>query len=326
RWTGDRDGFDAITLAQDVDAAIGRDRIVRGEHDTRHRLAQVFLLEDGVDAISPQQAVAQLEHDDVGLLLGELGEHGARQRRAYLARGRHDAEVSEYERVARTGILEGKDVAAQGNTRRLECIDDQAAMPHARDDGRGGRGLAGFHAGACERHDGYAVRHELRFRIELAVTNARRHADTLAEIRKIQHAADHAAVEGFALVGIHRVAHTEHAADVEHLQDVAGLHALGHVARIAEQRLAMAECAGNDVALAHLGHASAGQLERVVGGLVGQDLDDHDHTFLGGNVVGGDTHLVTQATGLRHRCNLVDDYRTHLTYLQHGHGTCPSTK
>src|SRR6185436_17925875 len=163
-------------------------------------------------------------------------------------------------------------------------------------------------------------------RIELAVTDARRHADTLAEIREIQHAADHAAVEGFALVGIHRVAHTEHAADVEHLQDVAGLHALGHVARIAEQRLAMAERAGNDVALAHLGHASAGELERVVGGLVGQDLDDHDHTFLGGNVVGGDTHLVTQATGLRHRCNLVDDYRTHLTYLQHGHGTCPSTK
>ena len=111
---------------------------------------------------------------------------------------------------------------------------------------------------------------------------------------KVQHHAEHAAVERLALVGIHRVADAEHAADVQHLDDVAGLHGFGHVARIAEQRLAMAERADHDVALAHLGHAAAGELERVVRGLVVEHLDDHDHAFLGGDV-GGDAHFVRQA-------------------------------
>ena len=86
---------------------------------------------------------------------------------------------------------------------------------------------------------------------------------------------------GLPLSGFTESHDAEHAADVEHLDDVAGLHALGHVARVAEQRLAMAERARNDVALADLGHAAAGELERVVGGLVGEDLHDHDHAFLG---------------------------------------------
>ena len=64
---------------------------------------------------------------------------------------------------------------------------------------------------------------------------------------------------------------------------------------VAEQRLAMAERADNDVALADLGHAAAGELERVVRGLVGEDLHDHDHAFLGRNVVGGDAHFVAEA-------------------------------
>ena len=127
----------------------------------------------------------------------------------------------------------------------------------------------------------------------------------------MQHAADHAAVERLALVGVHRVDHAEHAADVQHLDDVAGLHALGHVTRIAEQRLAMAERARDDVALADLGHAAARELERVVGGLVGQDLHDHDHAFLGRNVLGGDAHFIAEAAGLRDRSDLVDDYCTH---------------
>ena len=132
---------------------------------------------------------------------------------------------------------------------------------------------------------------------------------------------------GLPLSGLTESHDAEHAADVEHLDDVAGLHALGHVARIAEQRLAMAERARNDVALADLGHAAAGELERVVGGLVGEDFHDHDHAFLGGNVVGGDAHLVAQAAGLGDRSNLVDDYCSHLavpiTFLPHAHGTCP---
>ncbi len=121
-------------------------------------------------------------------------------------------------------------------------------MTHAADDGAGRRGLAGFHAGASESDDGHALRVQLRLRIELRLADARRHADALAQVRERQRHADHAAVERLALVGIHRVAHAEHAADVEHLHDVARLHARRNVARVAEQRLAMAQRAHDHVA------------------------------------------------------------------------------
>src|SRR5205814_7544337 len=70
------------------------------------------------------------------------------------------------------------------------------------------------------------------------------------------------AVERLALLRVDGVAHPEHAADVEHLDDVPGLQRRGHVTGVAEQRLAVAERAGDHVALAELGHAAAGQLER----------------------------------------------------------------
>ena len=45
------------------------------------RAADVGALEDRIDAVGAEDAVAELEHDDVGLAGGELGEHGARERR-----------------------------------------------------------------------------------------------------------------------------------------------------------------------------------------------------------------------------------------------------
>ena len=47
----------------------------------------------------------------------------------------------------------------------------------------------------------------------------------------------------------------------------------------------MAERADDDVALGDLGHAAAGQLERVVRRLVVEDLDDQHDAFLARNVV-----------------------------------------
>ena len=81
-----------------------------------------------------------------------------------------------------------------------------------------------------------------------------------------------------------------------------------HVARVAEQRLAMAERADDDVALADLRHAAAGQLERVVGRLVVEHLDDHDHAFLGGDVVGEMRTSCDRPHGLRDRGDLVDHH------------------
>ena len=48
----------------------------------------------------------------------------------------------------------------------------------------------------------------------------------------MQHCAQHPAVEGFALVRGCRIAHTHDPADVEHLNHVAGLELLGHVADV----------------------------------------------------------------------------------------------
>ena len=43
------------------------------------RISAAF--EDRIDAVGAEDAVAELEHDDVGLAGGELGQHGARERR-----------------------------------------------------------------------------------------------------------------------------------------------------------------------------------------------------------------------------------------------------
>jgi hypothetical protein len=125
-----------------------------------------------------------------------------------------------------------------------------------------------------------------------------------------QHAAQHPAVKRLALVGVGRIAHAEHAADVQHLDDVAGLHALRYMSRVAEQGLAMTERADDHIALAHLGHAATGEFQRVVVGLVGQHFDDHDHAFLGRNIR-RDAHFARQAAGLSDGGNLVDDDTSH---------------
>src|ERR1700677_3540295 len=80
----------------------------------------------------------------------------------------------------------------------------------------------------------------------------------------------------------------------------------------------MTECAHDDVAARDLGHPPAGELERVVGGLVVQDLDHDDHALLAGNL-GGDTDLVREAQGLRDRRDLVHDHAAHGAH--HGRAT-----
>src|ERR1700744_65650 len=98
-------------------------------------------------------------------------------------------------------------------------------VSHACDHGACGSGLSRFHARTRERNDRHATSVELRLEIEALVPNSRRHADALTEIREMQDTAQHTAVERPALVRIHRVADPEHTADVEHLDDVAGLDA-----------------------------------------------------------------------------------------------------
>src|SRR5882757_404143 len=142
------------------------------------------------------------------------------------------------------------------------------------------------------------------------------HADALAEIGEGQYRPQHFAVERLTLVGRRGVADAEDAADIQHLNHVAGFEGLGNVARVAEQGLAVAQCADHHIPARHLRHAAACQLQCVVARLVVEDLDHHHHPLLAGDVR-GDPNLVRQAAGLRHRGDFIDDHRAHAA-----HGSC----
>ena len=62
---GHRHRLDAVALAQHAHAAPGRHRIVGGEHHGGERGAELLVGEDRVDAVGAEQAVAQLDHDHV---------------------------------------------------------------------------------------------------------------------------------------------------------------------------------------------------------------------------------------------------------------------
>src|SRR5262249_19774133 len=149
-----------------------------------------------------------------------------------------------------TGVLHREDVAPQRDAGRLERIDREPAMAHASDHGTGGGGLAGFHAGAGERNYRHTSHIELRSGIEGLEADAGRDADALTEVGKVERDPEHAAVERATLLRIDGVAHSEHAADVEQLDDIPWPEPLGHVARVAEQRAAVPKGSRDHIALA----------------------------------------------------------------------------
>src|SRR5579859_2717576 len=122
-------------------------------------------------------------------------------------------------------------------------------MAHAADDRACGGRLTGLHAGSGESNHGNPAGIQLRILVKAFMADSSGHADALAQVGEVQYDTEYATVERLALVRVHRVTDTQHAADVQHLDDVAGLYLLRDVSRIAEQGLAMAERADHDVAL-----------------------------------------------------------------------------
>src|SRR5262245_31399341 len=74
----------------------------------------------------------------------------------------------------------------------------------------------------------------------------------------------------------------------------------------------MAERAGHDVPLLHASEATRRKLELVVGVLVGEHAHRDDDTLLAGDVV-RDADLALQSTTSRHRRDLVEKDRPHLS-------------
>ena len=93
-------------------------------------------------------------------------------------------------------------------------------MTEAAHDGARGRRLARVHAGARDRDHGDAVSLEREVEAQRFRRDARRHADALAEIWEIEHAAQHLAVERLAVRRIDRIANADHAAEIQELHDV----------------------------------------------------------------------------------------------------------
>ena len=91
-------------------------------------------LQDRFHSVSSEQAVAELEHDHVGIAPRHFGEHGAGERGTAVRRGGHDAEIGEDHGAPRARILESQNVPPQGDARGLEGIDGEASVAHARDD------------------------------------------------------------------------------------------------------------------------------------------------------------------------------------------------
>ncbi len=191
-------------------------------------------------------------------------------------------------------------------------------MPQPADDRAGGRRLAGIHAGPGKRNDRHTARIQRDVRIERPVARARRDADALRQIRKVKHRAQHFAVERRADFRVRRITDAQHAADVEDLHDGTDFQGFRQVTRVAEQGLAVAQCADDDVALVDGGHAAAHELELVVARLVVQHARGEQHAFLAGNLR-GHPQLVSQLRMLRDRGNLVDEHGAHRV-----HGASPA--
>ena len=129
--------------------------------------------------------------------------------------------------------------------------------------------LPGVHAGARERDHGYAVDVTARRCRQRPCAMCAGTPNALAEVRKIEHDAEHVAVERLAVRGIDRVADPDHSAEVQEAAACRRARARRQVPRIAEQRLAVPERTRDDVAAASpASHAAARQLQRVVGGFV----------------------------------------------------------
>ena len=77
------------------------------------------------------------------------------------------------------------------------------------------------------------------------------------------------------------------------------------MARIAEQRLAMAERADDDVAFLDLGHTAARELDRVVARLVVEHLDGDQHALFARDV-GAHANLLAEIRLNGNRRDLVD--------------------
>src|SRR5688572_1382573 len=313
--------LDAELLAQQLRAAPRADGIVRAEHHRRDLSDDLLVAQDRLDAVSAEQTVAELEHDRVGLLVRQLVQQRARQRRRVPRGRRADAEVRKHRDVARARVLHRQDIAAQRDARGLERVDDQAVVAEAADDRARGRGLARVHTGAGDRDDGHAVRVERHVELQRLGGDARRHADALPQVREVEHAAQDLAAEWVAVRRIDGVADADDAAQVQKLHGIAGRKLRRQVARVAEQRLAVPERADDDVALFDFGHAAARQLDRVVARLVVEHLDGDQYAFLARNVR-AHANLLAEIRLNGDRRDFVYEYRAHLTALRPGCGTC----
>ena len=229
------------------------------------------VVEDRVDAVGAEHAVAELEHDDVGLAGWRAWSASCARAGPFVARRGHDAEVGEDRDAARAGVLHREDVAAQRDARRLAGDDVQPACDALT--------IARTPPPSCprsctSRRARRPARRACRASPPWSSAPCRRaparrcapRGTGSAAPRRAPRRRTAAPKSGFT------VSQTPSTPPMLRMWITSpGRDLLGHVARVAEQRLPVAERAGDDVAgLPTLREAARWQLERVVGALRGE--------------------------------------------------------
>ena len=165
----------------------------------------------------------EFQNNDVGLLLGESREQGARRLRPLFS------VVVTMPKSEKIIVSEAPASSIASTSRRsdtpvaLHAATWKPQMPQPAHDGAGGGRLARIHAGARECDHGNARVSICGSSQEHLAARPRRYTDAFAEVQEAQDGAEYLAVERRTDVRIRGVADAEHAANIQDLDRVARL-------------------------------------------------------------------------------------------------------
>ena len=176
----------------------------------------LLVAQDRLDAVGAEQAVAELEDNRVGFLSPR-----ARSSSERVSAGAFFDVVAQMPKSENIAMWRAPESSMAKMSRRsatpvdLNASTTRPLWRKRLDDRARSGGLAGVHASARDGDDGHAMRVERHVELQRLGRDARRHADALAQVRKVEHAAQDLAVERLAVRRIDRVADADHAAEVQ---------------------------------------------------------------------------------------------------------------
>jgi hypothetical protein len=250
----------------------------------RPREALEFLVAQKlIDAVVADEAVAHLQHDEVGVARVEVLDQAFGVRPHLFVRRRHDAGVRKRGARRRAVLAHPAHVALEGRARQLGRRHVQAApLGEAFDDLAGRRGLARIHRCTTYHHERSGVGERVG-RFHGVILNARVAAPILV---LGEHRAQHLHGQRLAQLRQVRGAAPDDAAEVQHVERVARVDGTRHASAVSFEGLPLAQNAHKHVALADAAEGAVGTFDLIVGFLVGEGAHSEAIALLGHYVVG----------------------------------------